>query len=250
MDEKVDFVLCPESANQENIFEDRIDSYASNRMLRNYITQKYPNTKLIIGASTFNYIYGADTLDHAARRFRGGSGHYFAYNAALYFEGLEPVQLYHKSKLTPGVEMMPSMNFLRPLEKFAIDMGGTVGTLKTDDIRRNFITKKNQKLGTIICYESIYGEFTSKFVRNGAQAIFIITNDGWWGNTPGYKQHFSMAKLRTIETRRSIARSANTGISAFINQRGDVIQQTDYWIKDVIRGKINMNDDLTFYTKI
>jgi len=250
MDTEVDFMICPESANQEtSMFEERIEYYTSIHMLRNYMTQNFPSSKLIIGASTHQFANGIDTLDHAARKFSNGRGHYFAYNAALYYEGFDPLQIYHKSKLTPGVEMMPSWRILRPLEKLAIDMGGTIGTLKTDDERKNFITKDKQKIGTIICYESIYGEFTSKFVRNGAQAIFIITNDGWWGDSPGYKQHFSMAKMRAIETRRSIARSANTGISAFINQRGDVIQQTDYWVKDVIRNKINLNDELTFYTK-
>lgn len=249
MDADVDFMICPESANQENMFENRLEYYTSNRMLRNYMTQNFPSSKLIIGASTYKTIHGIDTLHHAARKFRKSSGHYFAYNAAMYFEGDDAIQIYHKSKLTPGVEMMPSWGILRPLERLAIDMGGTIGTLKTDEERKNFITKDAQKLATIICYESIYGEFTSKFVRNGAQAIFIITNDGWWGDSPGYKQHFSMAKLRAIENRRSIARSANTGISAFINQRGDVIQQTDYWVKDVIRNKINLNDELTFYTK-
>ena len=77
--------------------------------------------------------------------------------------------------------------------------------------------------------------------------IFIITNDGWWGNTAGHKQHLHYASLRAIETRRSIARSANTGISAFINQRGDIEQATEYWEPAVIQGTIRANDQMTFY---
>ena len=79
--------------------------------------------------------------------------------------------------------------------------------------------------------------------------ILVITNDGWWGNTPGHRQHFLFSILRAIETRRSIARSANTGISAFINQRGDVFQQTAYWEPAVIKQQINANDKLTYYVK-
>jgi apolipoprotein N-acyltransferase len=79
--------------------------------------------------------------------------------------------------------------------------------------------------------------------------IFIITNDGWWKNTPGYHQHLSFARLRAIETRRSIARSANTGISCFINQRGDVLQPTGWWVEAAIKGSINANDEITFYVK-
>jgi apolipoprotein N-acyltransferase len=79
--------------------------------------------------------------------------------------------------------------------------------------------------------------------------MMIITNDGWWGNTAGHRQHFTFASLRAIETRRSIARSANTGISAFIDQRGDVHQMTEYWQPAAIKGVINANDRLTFYVR-
>ena len=104
-------------------------------------------------------------------------------------------------------------------------------------------------MGPIICYESIYGEFVSGYVNEGAGLLFIITNDGWWGNTPGYRQHFQYARLRAIENRRSIARSANTGISGFINQRGDVLKQTPYWEDAAITETLNANSSLTFYAK-
>ncbi|MFN5784775.1 MAG: nitrilase-related carbon-nitrogen hydrolase, partial [Flavobacteriia bacterium] len=100
-----------------------------------------------------------------------------------------------------------------------------------------------------ICYESIYGEFNAEQCRKGAEAIFIITNDGWWKDTPGYKQHMSFARLRAIENRRSVARSANTGTSCIINQRGDVLQQTNWWTQDAIKATINLNSKLTFYTR-
>ena len=88
-----------------------------------------------------------------------------------------------------------------------------------------------------------------QYVRKGAQLIFIITNDGWWKNTPGYKQHLSFARLRAIETRRSIARSANTGISCFINQRGEISQATEWWVPASIKGNLNANSAITFYVK-
>ena len=79
--------------------------------------------------------------------------------------------------------------------------------------------------------------------------IFVITNDGWWGNTPGHRQHFEMSKLRAIENRRDIARSANTGISGFINQKGDVVEQTNYWEPTALRDNVRINDEMTFYSK-
>ena len=79
--------------------------------------------------------------------------------------------------------------------------------------------------------------------------LFVITNDGWWGNSPGHKQHLEFSKLRAIETRRSIARSANTGISGYINQRGDIIEQSKYWEQTALRNTIKTNDRQTFYVR-
>jgi len=104
-------------------------------------------------------------------------------------------------------------------------------------------------VGTPICYESIYGEFVTGFVRNGANLLFIMTNDGWWKDTPGYRQHAMYARLRAIENRRSIARSANTGISYLINQKGEILDSRAWWIEDAFRGKIQANNKLSFYSR-
>ena len=77
----------------------------------------------------------------------------------------------------------------------------------------------------------------------------IITNDAWWGNTPGYRQHLRYASLRAIETRRSIARCANTGISAIINQKGEIEDRTGWWEPAVLHGHVNRNDELTFFVR-
>ena len=101
----------------------------------------------------------------------------------------------------------------------------------------------------MICYESIWGDWIAGSVKQGAQFIAIITNDGWWGNTSGKDQHLLYAKLRSIETRRYVVRSANTGISGFINQRGDVVQQSKWWTRTALKADINLNDHITFYVK-
>jgi apolipoprotein N-acyltransferase len=104
-------------------------------------------------------------------------------------------------------------------------------------------------IGPIICYESVYGEFVTGYVKNGANLLFVITNDGWWGDTPGYHQHAAFSSLRAIETRRSLARSANTGISCLINQRGDIFQKLGWWKRGAIKGTLNANRKLTYYVK-
>jgi apolipoprotein N-acyltransferase len=104
-------------------------------------------------------------------------------------------------------------------------------------------------IAPIICYESIYGDFVRRQVQQGAQVLCILTNDGWWGDTPGYKQHFSFARLRAIETRRWVLRSANTGSSGSIDPSGKVIKKTPYWVKSAFTQQVQLRSGQTFYTK-
>uniref|UniRef100_UPI00402A2D6A apolipoprotein N-acyltransferase n=1 Tax=Candidatus Cryptobacteroides bacterium TaxID=3085639 RepID=UPI00402A2D6A len=104
-------------------------------------------------------------------------------------------------------------------------------------------------VGCAVCYESVYPEHFAEYVRKGAELMTVITNDAWWGNTPGYRQHLSYSSLRAIETRRDIARSANTGISALINQKGDIVAETEWWKQAVLTGKVCLNDRQTFFVR-
>ena len=128
-------------------------------------------------------------------------------------------------------------------------LGDIVQSIGKDSIARALKSESGVAVAPVICYESIFGEYVSEYVNNGAHFIGIITNDGWWGNTQGHKQHFQYARLRAIEQRKSVARSANTGTSGFINQRGDVLQENAYWVQDALVQKIKINAIQTFYAK-
>lgn len=244
--DKTRFVVSPESAVQEDIWLERIDKYYSIKELRRFIGD-FPQTCYVIGLSTLGMAPDGSENDFAARRFYDVDKYFYAYNTAALITK-DSIQCYHKSKLTPGAEAMPSWWFLRMLKDSALDLGGTVGTLKKDT-EAKVLTFDNHKVGTLICYESVFGGYVTEFVKNGADLLFVITNDGWWGNTPGHKQHLEFSKLRAIETRRSIARSANTGISCFINQRGDIIGQSKYWEQTALRDTLKTNDKQTFYVR-
>jgi len=246
-DSSVDFYVAPESILQEEMFEDQFaHSYSLNK-IRSFLKQYAPDSKFIVGGGTFRLFGPDEPLGPSARRL--DSKHYYeAFNTAMFMDTTGVRETYHKSKLVAGVEQMPFSDLIKPIEKLAIDLGGTIGTLgKSKD--RTVYTEGKVPVSTVICYESVYGGFVADFINNGAQLLFIMTNDGWWGETAGHRQHFKYASLRAVETRRSIARAANTGISCFINQRGDVIQQTEYWTPDVIRNTLNANDTITFYVK-
>jgi apolipoprotein N-acyltransferase len=254
-DSLTDFIVFPESMVQPDwssgqmIWENDLNNQPTFGMFRAGLLTKFPEVSLVVGYSTYRSYSEGDVITPTARQFRGGGGYYDAYNTSFLIRNQLDLQRTHKSKLTPGVELMPFPWLLKPLGDFAIDLGGTVGQLGVDAERTPYTINDTLKIAPVICYESAYGEFVAGFVRNGANMIFVITNDGWWGNTAGHRQHMLFSPIRAIETRRSVARSANTGTSCFVNQRGDVFQATKYWEPAVIRQTINANDKVTFYVK-
>lgn len=182
----------------------------------------------------------------------GASGHSFRtyYNSAFKIDSGPEIEIYHKSKLVPGFETDISDGPLRILLKFLPELGGTQWGYETQEERTCFAhSGLSQTIAPVICYESIYGEYVTGYVEKGAEAIFVITNDGWWKNTNGYKQHFSFSSVRAIETRRPVVRSANTGISAFIDMRGKVVQKSSWWVPSTLKGTIVPENRITPYVK-
>ena len=165
--------------------------------------------------------------------------------AMIFREGT--IEYYHKSKLVIMAESTPFVGIFKPLEKFAIDLGGSVGSFTTQKERSIFATSNGIKIGTAICYESVYGDFYREYILKGANVMSIITNDGWWGNTPGHRQHLHYASLRAIETRRAIARCANTGISALIDKRGRIVAASEWWKPQYLNGSLPLEERLTFF---
>jgi apolipoprotein N-acyltransferase len=211
-------------------------------------TLSHPGLKFVLGATTQLRFHEGEKMPSTVRLNSIDSTWYDAYNSALQVDSSGKVQTYHKSILVAGVEKMPFSRYFSFLEKYIIDLGGTTGSLGSQKDPSNF-TSERMQVAPVICYESAFGEYLTGYIRKGAGLIFLMTNDGWWKNTPGYRQHLSFARLRAVETRRAIARSANTGISAFINQRGDLTGQTGWWTRTALRGSLHANDSLTFYVR-
>ena len=248
-DSNTAYILFPETALPDEIWETEWKENSGIQLLDTFIN-KYPNLKIIIGASTAKFYGPNEKRSATARKFTRDEAYYDSYNTALQLDKSGTIQVYHKSKLVPGVEKLPFPFIFRFLDKLALDLGGTTGSLGTQEDRGVFKAPDGKtKAAPVICYESIYGEYVGAYIHNGANFIAIITNDGWWGDTPGYKQHLKYGALRAIETRRWIARSANTGISCFITPAGEIQQETKWWVPVAIKGKIEMGSTLTFYTR-
>jgi apolipoprotein N-acyltransferase len=229
------------------------DKLAQNQVIEklNELLDDYPKLKLVMGIASYKIYKEGEELGNAMRqqidKRTGRVINWEAYNAAIQLEsGSEEIQFYKKGKFVPGAEIFPFSSLLFFGKAVVDQLGGTLAGYGTQ-AKRTPLTSDSGKIGAAICYESIYGEFYGGYVREGAEAIFIVTNDGWWDDTPGHKQLLQHGSLRAIETRKDIARSANTGISAFINQRGDISQTTKYEEAIAIRGNIKLNNIKTFY---
>lgn len=246
-------IVCPETAFPSSYVEDDIEHSYGARRVRELIKAS-PRLKFIVGLTSVK-IFGADeNAPHTARLFADGTGQkYDVYNAVMQLDGSDKIRIYRKSRLVLGVEKMPFSSKFGFLEQLSINLGGATGSLGTE--KEPFVFESETHGGSrlriipAICYESIYGAYLAEFVRKGGNLLAVVTNDGWWGNTPGYSQHLAYSRLRAIELRRSVVRSANTGISAFINQRGEILQSSKWWEDAAIPGSLNLNNEVTFFAE-
>lgn len=248
IDNETDFVIGPETLFENPGYwnENELNTNAQLNTLSDFL-KDYPNAEMVFGVSSYKVYPDKKSATRTARTRNDMT--YDMFNTALFLGNDGQTQIYHKSKLVVGVEKMPFAKYLGFLGDIVINVGGTTNSLGSQKEPSNFSSKDKTIVAPVICYESIFGEFVTEYVQKGAEIIFIITNDGWWKNTPGYHQHLSFASLRAIETRRSIARCANTGISCFISQRGDISQATEWWVPTAIKGTVNTNDKITFYVR-
>lgn len=240
------FVLLPETAINSTLWEQQMQFSPDIEELRAVLGRRCPSALLITGATTLRSYSSKDESPTA--RYSEGVGYYDVYNSAIAIDTSAKVDIHHKSMLVVGVEKNPYPWVTEMLSSLIIDLGGTTGGLGTDSHKKVFTSPLGVRSSVGVCYESAYGEYFADFAAKGAEIIFVITNDGWWRDTPGYRQHFSFSRLRAIETRRSIARSANTGISGFINQRGDVVEQLGWDKRGAISAELTLNDKVTVYS--
>ena len=238
-------VLAPETFTRDII----PGEYQRSRTWRRFtgFLKDYPNVNILFGASSYDYIESTEAPSSTARKL-GDNLWVESHNSALITDGTLRTEIFHKSKLVVGVEHTPyPAIFCKIDDLLGGVMGRCVGQEEVSLLNVESLSGNRIPVGCAVCYESVYGEYYTDYIRKGAEAMTIITNDAWWGDTPGYRQHLSYASLRAIETRRAIARCANTGISAIISPTGEIIQATPWWEPAVIKSQITLRNDLTFY---
>lgn len=248
--DKTRWIITPETIVDDPVNLDDLNNDQYIKTIKELI-YVFPSASVITGLVSYRIYPPASKAPTISARMIDETGLYYDhYNSAFKIDTGNAIQVYHKSKLVPGIEMQFSSGPGRFIAAILPKLGGTkwgYGIQKERTVFENNITYR--KGAPIICYESVFGEYVSEYVKNGANALFIITNDGWWKNTSGYKQHLSYASLRAIETRRPVARAGNTGISCFIDIRGKIEKETEWWTMDVIKGEIFPESGITPYVR-
>ena len=116
---------------------------------------------------------------------------------------------------------------------------------------RTFCSSPSAKvnIGCFICYESIYGAYCADYANKGADILCTVSNDGWWLKSKFVYTHLRVVQIRAIENRRAVVRSANTGFTAGIDQRGCIVAQAPWWEPAAINVTLNKNKTKTLYTQ-
>ncbi len=171
------------------------------------------------------------------------SGTRYANSAILLDKNGNITYFYDKIHLVAFGEYLP----MRPLLSF-VDLTGAIGDFLPGEGYTKAVTPFG-RFGTVICYEIIFPGLVRKFYTTGGDFIVTITNDAWFGRTPGPYQHFSMAVFRAIENRKPVIRAANTGISGFIDSCGRILGKTNIFSRTYLVSAVRTDRTLSLYTK-
>lgn len=245
---KTDLVLFPESATgaflvekelkrEDNLpfdFKQIIDSL-----------KDFPNANVLIGFNTYDFVEESEKNKPTVMKMQNSEVFYRKFNAAVFYQKNQINQIYHKSILVPGGEIFPFVDIFKKVF-FFYKFKGIITTQKNKIV---FHKNNEVKFAPLICYESTFGRYVGDYIKKGATVLCVMTNDAFWQGTPEPKQHLLIDRLRAIEYRRSIARSSHHGYSGFINQKGDFLQLTQTQIQTAIKGKIQANNEITFYAQ-
>jgi len=211
-------------------------------------------TALLTGFADIIIYPSSDVASVTAKDFLGDSSRkYDSYNSCLMLtpDDAENYQIYHKMKLTPFSERIPYIQQL-PFMRDWFEWGVGISSWAPGDSQRTLKLAKSKdtiQIAPIICIESIFPGFVAEFVNQGAGIIAIITNDAWFDHTYGPMQHYDIARMRAIETRRYIARSANTGVSGFIKPNGEDLIRLEQYASTALAADIPVLTEKSFFVR-
>ena len=208
---------------------------------------------LLTGMPDIIYDFDQNNIPADSKFSEQGNYYYRTYNAVI---GLNPdtkqIQRYGKMKLVPLGEKVPfadQFSFLGDIFKWGVGITGWNIGKDTTVFKIFHGGMDTLKVGGLVCYESVDPVFVTSFVQKGAELLTVVTNDSWYGKSSGPYQHKDFAMLRAVENRRSVVRCANGGVSCIINAKGEILAETEMFVKTTLVGDVPLQDEITFYSE-
>lgn len=246
-DDRTRYLFGPETLIVEQIDEENPAASPYYRKLL-ALQKKHPELNILVGVHSYRRL--SSEIPAGSRFNRKEGYHYEAFNTALFLTPGAPPQFYHKTKLVPLFERMPFVQYLGFLGGFSLELGGYNGTYSNRQESTRFVSQGGSvNILPIVCFESVFGPYCAQHLTDKKGFICMITNDGWWNKTPGFRHHFNFSPIRAIECRRDLVRVANNGISALIDARGTVTAKTPWWQKTTLKGEVHLRSGRTFFAR-
>ena len=244
--DKTDFVLFPETALDSNFWYNNINDNGMVQYLRDSFLAKHEGLELLTGVPMMQYFLSATPPSVDAVK-AGDNIYIMLYNAAILLKK-EGMSIYKKNILVPFHERVPFVSVFPFLAKYKIDGGGVLLN-NAEGNEQNVLHSAKANIGCYICYEGIYGEYCTNFVKNGADILCTVANDGWWLKTNFMAGHLRTSQMRAVENRRSVVRSNNTGFTVGIDQCGRIVAQAPWWEPTALKVTLNKNRTKTLYSQ-
>lgn len=255
--DSIDLAVLPETAIPRIVWNHRLRSDALLRPIWAVLLE-YPDLSLLTGLTEGRMIDSTRELVSSSARYAPSIGYYEYYNATALLGNGDSIQTFQKGKLVPMVERMPYLEYLAFLKDYNMDLGGSFGNYGKPPSMHPLVMPNGAEIASLVCYESEYGNYMRPLITENPGLLSIATNDGWWNfsnstnersGSSGHIQHAHFASLRAIETRREVIRSANTGISLFTDNQGNILQPTEYWTETFTDRTCNLYEGRTFYVR-
>lgn len=183
-----------------------------------------------------------------AKSFRGqpGTANFKAFNTAFFTDAAGRVLGgYHKQVLLAFGEYLPFAKVLSLLPAMPFGDGFTAGSGPVA-----FEIPGGIRIGSLICYEDLMPDLSRNFVKGtGANLLVNLTNDAWYGKSVGPWQHARLAQSRAVETRRSLLRVTNTGVTSLVNAKGELVESLPMFVPDVLKTSVDILDGETYYVR-
>ena len=166
------------------------------------------------------------------------------YNSAVLIKSDSIGPVYHKLHLVPMAEYIPLSTYFSSLKELNLGQANF-----TSGNEYTIMDIQGVSCAVMICFESTFPNISREFVKNGAEVLIYVVNDGWYENPPEPQQHAKQSIYRAIETRRPVIRCANTGISMIVDASGNISHQLPLNKKGIIEATIQIKNKTTFYTQ-